>query len=114
MLPLVSLAHGLPHTAGRAEPELRRRSRHVAAHGAGSARRALGTADAIHAITGRGHTITFAIDRGGEAFESIATTRGHGKVVALYDRRDVGPAIGDLGGLSWLSSELTEATAITA
>jgi hypothetical protein len=76
----------------------------------------LAEADAIHAITTRRGSIAFAIDRDGEAFAVIATTRtkgrARGEVIAL-SITDVGPAIGGAGGLSWLAVELAEATAIT-
>lgn len=81
----------------------------------------LAEADAIHAVGARRGAktleIVFAIDRDGEAFEVVATTRtrgkGKGEVIAL-SITDVGPAIGDVGGLSWLGGELMDATAVTA
>jgi hypothetical protein len=71
----------------------------------------LAEADAIHAIGTRRGAIVFAIDRDGEAFEVVATTR-KGEVTSL-SITDVGIAIGDAGGLSWLGAELADATAIT-
>lgn len=76
----------------------------------------LSEADAIHAISARAGSIRFAIDRDGEAFEVVATTRQKGKargeVIAL-SITDLGPAIGDAGNLSWLGAELADATAVT-
>ena len=79
----------------------------------------LAEADAIHAVGQRGPSIVFAIDRDGEAFELVATLRAKGpnkgEVIALAIT-DLGPAIdlrGDLGSLSWLGSELADATAVT-
>ncbi len=76
----------------------------------------LAEADSIHAIARKGTKVVFAIDHDGEAFEVIATTRirgaNRGEVIAL-SITDLGPAIGDAGGLSWLGSELAEATAVT-
>jgi hypothetical protein len=76
----------------------------------------LAEADSIHAIAAKRGQVVFAIDRDGEAFEVIATVRikgaGKGEVIAL-SITDVGAAIGDAGGLTWLAAELAEATAIT-
>ncbi|MBA3465496.1 MAG: hypothetical protein H0T46_36525 [Deltaproteobacteria bacterium] len=76
----------------------------------------LAEADAIHAVGIRGQTIVFAIDREGEAFEVVATLRAKGpnkgEVIAL-SITDVGPAIGDMGSLSWLGGELADVTAVT-
>lgn len=76
----------------------------------------LAEADAIHAIGARAGSITFAIDRDGESFEVVATTRGKGRhrgeVIGLTIT-DTGPAIGDAGNLSWLGAELSDATAVT-
>lgn len=72
----------------------------------------LSEADAIHSISARGRTIAFAIDRGGLAMRAIATTRANGDIIALTIT-PAGPALGDLGNLSWLSTELAEATAVT-
>jgi hypothetical protein len=76
----------------------------------------LAEADAIHAVGHRGQAIVFAIDRDGEAFEVVATVRAKGRnkgeVIGL-SITDVGPAIGDMGSLSWLGSELADATAVT-
>lgn len=76
----------------------------------------LAEADAIHAITARRRTIVFTIDRDGEAYELIANTRttgrAKGEVIAL-SITDLGPASGLGGSLTWLGTELAEATAIT-
>ncbi len=81
----------------------------------------LSEADAIHAVGARagarrGATIVFSIDRDGESFEVVATTRTKGthkgEVIALTIT-DVGPAIGDPANLSWLGAELADATAVT-
>lgn len=76
----------------------------------------LAEADAIHAVGHRGTTIVFAIDRDGEAFEVVATLRAKGpnkgEVIGL-SITDIGAAIGDPGSLSWLGSELADATAVT-
>jgi hypothetical protein len=71
----------------------------------------LSEADAIHSVTARGRQIAFSIDRDGTAMRAIATTRRNGDVVALTIT-PAGPALGDAGNLSWLSSELAESTAV--
>jgi len=82
----------------------------------------LSEADAIHAVTararaGRTATIVFAIDRDGQTYELVATTRAKGaakgEVIALTIT-GLGPAIGGPGNLSWLGAELIDATAVTA
>lgn len=76
----------------------------------------LAEADAIQAIGHRANQVIFAIDRDGDAYEVVATLapRGihKGEVIALTIT-DVGPAIGDVGGLSWIGAELADATAVT-
>ena len=76
----------------------------------------LSEADAIYSISARNGAITFAIDRDGQAYEVTATTRAKGKhrgeVIALTIT-DVGPALGDVGNLSWLGTDLMDATAVT-
>lgn len=73
---------------------------------------ALAEADAIHAIAGRGRTVTFAIDHGGAAIELAVTTGARGEVLRV-DRARRGDALGGPGGLSWLAPELAETTAVT-
>jgi hypothetical protein len=72
----------------------------------------LSEADAIHAVTARSGSIVFAIDRDGEAYEIVATTRK--RAVIGLTITDVGPAIGTIGGLTWLGAELADVTAVTA
>ena len=109
LLPLISVALGLsaPAPAVGEEPVATTAPRTAQVRLAVT----LAEADAIHAIAAKRGAIVFAIDRDGEAFEVIAKTR-KGEVIAL-SIIDVGPAIGDAGGLSWLGAELAEATAIT-
>ncbi|MBS1123866.1 MAG: hypothetical protein H6Q90_6094 [Deltaproteobacteria bacterium] len=72
----------------------------------------LGAADAIHSVSANRHHVTFAITRAGRSQQVIATTGKRGQVVALTVD-DAPSAAVELGGLSWLSDELVEATAIT-
>jgi len=110
LLPLVSVALGLAAPAPALdlgeEPVV------VSAPRTAQVRLAvvLAEADAIHTIAAKRGQVVFAIDRGGEAFEVIAKTK-RGEVIALTIT-DVGSAFGE-GGLSWLSPELAEATAVT-
>jgi hypothetical protein len=70
------------------------------------------TADSIDAVRAEGVTITFAIDRAGEAYDVVATTSDTGEIVAL-SVSDAGHATSESGGLTWLGAELTDARAIT-
>ena len=102
LLPLISVVLGLSATAPRtAQVQLAE---------------TLASADAIDSVAHAGARITFAIDRDGEAYRVIVTTRANGRhrgeVIAL-SIEDAGPSRGDLGSLSWLGAELAEATAIT-
>ncbi len=114
LLPLISVALGIstPAQGPGEEPVV------VTAPRTAQVRLAvtLAEADAIYAIERHGSKIVFAIDRDGEAFEVIATTRTRGahkgEVIGL-SITDIGPAIGDYGGLSWIAAEMTEATAVT-
>ncbi len=114
LLPLISVALGFsaPAQGPGEEPVVVARPRTAQVRLAV----ALAEADSIHAIARTGTTIVFAIDDEGEAFEVIATTRARGankgEVIAL-SITDIGPAIGEIGGLSWLGAELADATAIT-
>jgi hypothetical protein len=76
----------------------------------------LAEADAIHTAARRGATIVFAIDHDGTAFAVAATVRAKGpnkgEVIGL-SITDRGPALGAVGNLSWLGSELADATAVT-
>jgi len=116
LLPLISVALGLSAPA----PALGEEPVTVTTPRTAQVRLAvtLAEADAIHAIRRdpKRATITFAIDRDGEAFDVVATTRARGRhqgeVVAL-SIVDAGPALGDVGSLSWLGAELADATAIT-
>jgi len=70
----------------------------------------LASADSIDSISGRGNTFTFAITRGDEHLELVATTR-HRKVVSVVEReRDFGEI--ELANLSWLIDTMQETTAI--
>lgn len=110
LLPLFSVALGLsaPAPAERMEEPVVVTARRTA-----QVRLAvtLAEADAIHAVTARRGAIVFAVDRDGAAFEVVAKTR-RGAVVGLSIMA-VGPARGDAGGLSWLGTELADATAVT-
>ena len=116
LLPLISVALGLSAPApvvGPGEGPLT-----ITAPRTAQVRLAvtLAEADAIHSFHAKRGAIVFAIDRDGEAFAVIAKvrTRGpaKGEVIAL-SITDVGPAMGDAGGLTWLGAELAEATAVT-
>ncbi len=72
----------------------------------------LSAADSIDAITAGTTATTFSIDRGGEAFELVATMTDTGAISALAVT-DAGPAKADRGALTWLASELADTTAIT-
>src|SRR5258708_36267025 len=56
------------------------------------------------------HTITFGIDRAGEAYRLVVTTDG-GAVTALAIR-DVGRGSFAIGQLTWLSDEMRDVEAI--
>lgn len=71
----------------------------------------LASADGIETIDTRGRDVTFTIVRGGEALEVTARTQ-HEAVVALTIAPAAHPGA-ELHGLSWLASELAEATAVT-
>ena len=109
LLPLVSFAVGLVHSASAAPADAVVTSPRAAQV---QLAETLAAADAIHSISAHRHEIAFAIERGGEAYRVVATTRAKGKVVSLTVT-DVGPSRDDLGSLSWLSNELAEATAVT-
>ena len=75
---------------------------------------ALADADAIDSIASdRAHlTVTFAIERAGEAYKIVATTARDG-AVATVAIRDVGLAHLGLGNLSWLADAMKDASAVT-
>jgi len=113
ILPVISLSVSLARPAAGASDEI------VTSPRAAQVRLAevLAEADAIHRIRsldarGGAHTIAFAVDHDGISLRAIATTRARGEVISLTIT-PTGPALGDLGGLSWLSPELAEAIAIT-
>ncbi len=78
---------------------------------------ALAEADGIESVTvsrggpGRAATVTFSILRDGEQLRVAATTSRGGEVTALAIG-PAGPGGAELQGLSWLSEELADATAI--
>jgi len=74
----------------------------------------LGGADSIDAViaTANGHEVTFAVSHGDEAFDVVAHTDKRGTVIALEIVPAVRP-VGEVGPLSWLASEVVEATAVT-
>ena len=74
----------------------------------------LGGADSIDSVvaTANGRNVTFAVSHGDEAFDVVAHTDKRGTVIAL----EIVPAdrlVGEVGPLSWLASEVVEATAVT-
>jgi len=115
ILPVISLTVSLVRPIAGAGDEM------VATPRAAQVRLAevLAEADAIHGVARSGirakrgqHVISFAIDRGDIALRIDATTRAGGEVISLTVV-PAGPALGDLGSLSWLSPELAQTTAIT-
>jgi hypothetical protein len=75
---------------------------------------ALASADSIDAVRAdrARHTVTFAIERGGEAYEIVATTRASGAVVAVTIRaRGVGTV--EPGNLTWLADVMKDVAAVT-
>lgn len=75
---------------------------------------ALGDADSIDWVTvdRAHHRVTFAIDRAGEAYEIIATTRPSGTVVSLAIR-DLGLGHVGMGSLSWLADAMQDTAAVS-
>jgi hypothetical protein len=112
LVPLVSLALG---TVPPVAPAIEARSPRAA-----QVRLAemIGEADAIHAIvprrakaTAKASRIELAIDRDGIAYRVVAEVGKRGEVTGLtVDER--GPSRGEIGNLSWLSSEIAYANAI--
>jgi hypothetical protein len=74
---------------------------------------ALGGADAIHTVTSKRGTITFAVTRGDQTLQLTARTNKRGEVTSLAIAPRTTADGEQLGGLSWLADELAEATAIT-
>jgi hypothetical protein len=74
---------------------------------------ALGAADAIHTVSARRGTITFAVTRGDQTLQLTARTNKRGEVTSLVIAPHTTTEGEQLGGLSWLADELAEATAIT-
>jgi hypothetical protein len=72
----------------------------------------LASADSIHSVSARAGKITFAISRGNESFDVVATTAKRGEVASLSITR-ASANHDELGSLSWLSSELAGVTAIS-
>jgi hypothetical protein len=110
LLPLVSLAvHPTPPAIESSSPR------------GAQARLAelVGDADAVHSISVRRATtnakpdaIEVSLDREGMALRIVASINTRGEVTAItVDER--GASIGELGSLSWLSSEIAAANAIT-
>ena len=72
---------------------------------------ALGTADSIDSIAGRGDTFTFAITRGERRIDLVATTT-KGEVSLVVEReRSEGDV--ELGSLTWLVDTMKETVAVT-
>jgi len=73
---------------------------------------ALADADSIDWVRASGHTITFAIGHGGEAYRVVVETRG--KDIIAVSVRDAGRG-GSRGGgrLGWLIGEMQDTTAVT-
>ncbi|MBA3540611.1 MAG: hypothetical protein H0T79_13455 [Deltaproteobacteria bacterium] len=72
----------------------------------------LASADSIDWVRANGKTITFAIDRNGEAYRVVATTGARGTVIG-FAITDVGTATGEAGNLVWLANELANTVAVT-
>jgi hypothetical protein len=71
----------------------------------------LSSADAIHAVSAKGKTITFTISRGDTIVNVVATTtKGDVTALAITPVKATG---NEGGGLSWLGDELQRVTAIT-
>jgi hypothetical protein len=75
---------------------------------------ALADADSIDSVSvdRKHHTITFAIEHAGQAYDVVATTRRHGQVtaVAIYNN---GAGTFEIGGLTWLSDTMRATAAVT-
>jgi hypothetical protein len=117
ILPVISLSVSLARPVSGASDEV------VSTPRAAQVRLAevLADADAVYGVGEVGptrqlrrarHTIAFAIDQGGVALRATATTRASGEVISLTITT-VGPALGDLGSLTWLADELAHTTAVT-
>src|SRR5262245_28115458 len=72
---------------------------------------ALGTADAIDSVHGRGNTFTFAITRGDRRFDLVATTTAGEVTLVVEHERSVGDM--ELGSLTWLADTMKETVAVT-
>ena len=85
LLPVLALVTSQPHAAQARLAE------------------ALGDADSVDAVRAdpAHHTVTFSIDRAGEAYEIVARIRPEGQIVQLAIR-DRGRGQVGLGPLSWL------------
>src|SRR6188768_1589821 len=73
----------------------------------------LAEADAIESVSARGRTVTFVIVRDGETFDITAKTKKSGEVTSLAIAHAHTELAVQLHGLTWLSSELAEVSAIT-
>jgi hypothetical protein len=72
----------------------------------------LAEADAIQSIRIARNKIAFAVTRGDQSFEVVATTRAKGQVVGLAITPTPRVHESSFGDLSWLSEELATVTAI--
>jgi hypothetical protein len=74
---------------------------------------ALADADSIDAVAvdRKHHTVTFSIERAGQAYDVIATTRRRGEVIAVAIRA-VGEGTFEIGGLTWLSDTMRSTSAV--
>lgn len=72
----------------------------------------LGAADAIHAVSAKGKTVTFVITRDDQVLRVVADTR-KGEVIALTIRPVAARGLELGGGLSWLADELESSPAVT-
>jgi hypothetical protein len=73
---------------------------------------AIADADVVDWVRGDGQTITFAIQRAGEAYQLCATVRG--RQIVQLQVMDVGRANpGEGGQLSWLVDEMRDTSAVS-
>lgn len=72
----------------------------------------LADADSIDSVRASEHVFTFAIERGDEPFEIVATTDKRGVVIDVEEHERMAAGF-DLGGLSWLADTMKSTTAVT-
>ena len=74
----------------------------------------LADADSIDGVSAdsKHHLVTFSIDRAGEAYSVLVTTRRNGDVLSI-EVRDDGVGTLEIGGLTWLSDTMRGATGVT-